>query len=67
MKMDVPRLKETALSYVGRGENDAIVTVVKTRSLLHHSQPDKDHSIFQRQEGGRVSIQHRPRLEGKHR
>ena len=34
----------------GRGENDAIVTEAELRSLLHHSQPDQERSIFQRQE-----------------
>ena len=35
------------LEYSG---NDAIVTKAEPRSLLHHSQPNQERSIFQRQE-----------------
>ena len=31
----------------GRGENDAIVTEAEPRSLMHHSQPDQERSLFQ--------------------
>ena len=33
-----------------RGENDAIVIEAEPRSLLNHSQPDQERSIFQGQE-----------------
>ena len=34
----------------GMDENDTIVTEAEPKSLLHHSQPDQECSIFQRQE-----------------
>ena len=51
----------------GRGENYAIVTEVEPRSLLHHSQPDQECSIFQRQEVAYLSGIDQDTKPGRHR
>ena len=52
------------LEYSG---NDAIVTKAELRSLLHHSQPNQEHSIFQRQEVAYLSGIDQGTKPGRHR
>ena len=51
----------------GRGENDAIVTEAEPRSLLHHSRPNQERSIFQGQEVAYLSGIDQGTKPGRHR
>ena len=51
----------------GMGENDAIVTEAEPKSLLYHSQPDQECSIFQKQEVAYLSGIDQGTNPGRHR